>query len=123
MPGLRGSCEGALRWPQIDPGEMVHQITILQQQTVTDASGASIQWVPFVQAWAQIDPVRGIDVVKSGQDTTKLFLTVRIRWQTGIEPNMRVQSVNGTYVIQAIENPGERNIILVLTCLGLGANE
>lgn len=110
-------------WPQIDPGKMVHQVTILQQQTVQDISGTSLQWVPFVQTWAQIDPVRGIDVVRSGQDTTKLFLTVKIRWQTGILPKMRVQSLNGTYVIQAIENPGERNIILVLLCLGLGANE
>lgn len=111
-------------WPQIDPGKMIHQVSILQQQTVSDASGTSIQWVPFVSpVWAEIVPIHGIDVVKSGQDTTKLFLTVRIRWQTGIMPNMRVQSLNGTYVIQAIENPGERNIILVLTCLGLGANQ
>jgi SPP1 family predicted phage head-tail adaptor len=110
-------------WPQINPGKMVHQVTILQPQPVQDISGTSIQWVPFVQTWAEIVPVRGIDVVKSGQDTTQLFLTVRIRWQTGILPKMRVQGQNGQYVIQAIENPGERNVILVLTCLGLGANQ
>jgi SPP1 family predicted phage head-tail adaptor len=110
-------------WPQIDPGKMVHQITILQQQSVSDISGTSVQWVPFVQTWASIDPMRGTDIAKNGQDTTQLFLTVRIRWQTGILSKMRVQSLNGTYVIQAIENPGERNIILVLLCLGLGANE
>ncbi len=111
-------------WPQIDPGKMVHQVTILSQQPVSDISGTSIQWVPFVVTWAEIVPVRGIDVVRSGQDTTKLFLTIRIRWQTGILPKMRLQTVSGdNYIIQAIENPGERNIILVLTCLGLGANE
>ena len=110
-------------WPQIDPGKMVHQVTILQQQTIQDISGASTQWVPFVTTWAEIIPVRGIDVVRSGQDTTQLFLTVKIRWQTGILAKMRVQSLNGQYVIQAIENPGERNVILVLTCLGLGSNE
>lgn len=108
-------------WPQIDPGKMVHQITILQSQVVQGLSGAETQWVPFVQTWAEIVPVRGIDVVRSGQDTTQLFLTVRIRWQTGIQAKMRVQSFNGNYVIQAIENPGERNIILVLTCLALGS--
>lgn len=109
-------------WPKIDPGQMVHQITILQQQVGTDISGAIVTWVPLVVAWAQIDPVRGTDVIKSGQDTTQLFLTVRIRWQSGILPNMRVQTLNGTYVIQAVENPGERNVILILNCLALGAN-
>jgi SPP1 family predicted phage head-tail adaptor len=111
------------QWPQIDPGKMVHWVNILQQQTVTDLSGQSITWVPFVSAWAAIEPVKGTDVLRGGQDTTKLFLTITIRWQTGILPSMRVQSLNGTYVIQAIENTGERNVILVMTCLGLGANQ
>jgi SPP1 family predicted phage head-tail adaptor len=110
-------------WPQIDPGEMVHQVIILQQQSVQDISGTSVAWVPSARAWAAINPVRGTDVIRGGQDTTKLYLFVTIRWQTGIVPNMRVQSLNGTYVIQAIENPGERNVLLVLTCLGLGANQ
>jgi SPP1 family predicted phage head-tail adaptor len=110
-------------WPQLDPGKMVHQITILQQTTATDVSGTSIAFTPFVTTWAQIDPVRGIDVLKSGQDTTQLFLTVKIRWQAGIMANMQVQTLNGTYVIQAVENPGERNVILVLNCLALSQNQ
>jgi SPP1 family predicted phage head-tail adaptor len=112
-------------WPKIDPGAMVHQITILQQTQGTDISGAVTVWTPFVSTWASIDPVRGTDVLKAGQDTTNLYLRVCIRWQTGIQPNMRVQRVDGvtTYVIQAIENPGERNVVLVLFCLALGLNQ
>lgn len=110
-----------LKWPKIDPGEMVHQITILRQQAGTDISGTINTWVPLVQTWAAIDPVSGTDVLRAGQDTTKLYIRVRIRWQTGIQPNMRVQRVDGSqYIIQAIENPGERNVILVLFCLALG---
>jgi SPP1 family predicted phage head-tail adaptor len=110
-------------WPSIDPGKAVHLVTLLQQRTVSDISGTSIQWVPFVSdVWAQIDPVKGIDVIRGGQDTTQLFLTVKIYWQRGVLPKMRLQTLNGTYVIQAVENPGERNIILVLTCLALGSN-
>jgi SPP1 family predicted phage head-tail adaptor len=110
-------------WPSIDQGKMVHQITLLQQKTVTDISGAVIQWVPFVTTWASIEPVRGSDVLRSGQATTQLFLTVTIRWQNGVQANMRVQSKHGTYVIQAIENPGERNVILILNCLALSLNQ
>jgi SPP1 family predicted phage head-tail adaptor len=107
----------------LDPGKMVHRISILQETTVSDISGTAAAWTPFVTTWAQIDPVRGIDVLKAGQDTTQLYLTVKIRWQTGIMANMRVQTLNGIYVIQAVENPGERSVILVLNCLALSQNQ
>jgi SPP1 family predicted phage head-tail adaptor len=110
-------------WPQLDPGKMIHRVTILRQTTVTDVSGTATAWTTFVDTWAQIDPVRGNEVLKSGQDTAQLFLTVKIRWQTGILSSMRVQSLNGTYIIQSIENPGERNVILVLNCIALGLNQ
>jgi SPP1 family predicted phage head-tail adaptor len=110
-------------WPQLDPGKAIHRIAILKQTTVTDISGTATKWVKFVDAWAEIKPVRGTEVLKSGQDTAQLFLTVTIYWQAGIQSNMRVQSLNGTYIIQTIENPGMRNVILILNCLALGLNQ
>lgn len=110
-------------WPSINPGRMVHKITIQRQQTITDISGTVVEWVDFVSCWAAIDPVRGTEVLRAGQDTTQLYLTVVIRWQSGILPNMRVRSNNGTYIIQSIENPGERNVVLVLNCLALGSSQ
>lgn len=110
-------------WPAVNPGEMVHWITILQQTQSEDESGTTTIYAPFVSTWAKIEPVRGTDVIKSGQTTTQLFLTVTIRWQTGILPNMRVRSNNGTYVVQSMENPGERNVLLKLNCLALGSNQ
>lgn len=110
-------------WPAVNPGELVHWVTIQHQVQSSDISGTTVIWSPLVSTWAKIDPVRGSDVLRSGQATTQLFLAVTIRWQSGILPNQRVQAKNGTYVIQAIENPGERNILLVLNCLGLGANQ
>ena len=111
-------------WPKLDPGEAIHQITIMQPSTVQDVSGTAIAFIPFVVAWAKIEPVRGIDVLKSGQDTSQLFITITIFWQAGILPNMQVQTVDGsTYVIRTVENPGKRNVILVLNCLGLGQNQ
>lgn len=107
----------------LDPGKMIHRVRILQQATVTDISGTAAAWVPFVDTWAQIDPVRGSEVLKSGQDTAQLFLTVKIRWQTGIQSNMQLLTLNGTYIIQTVENPGERNVILILNCLALGLNQ
>jgi head-tail adaptor len=109
-------------WPTLDPGEMIHRIRILQETTVEDISGTAPAWVPFLDTWAKIDPVRGTDLLKSGQDTAQLFLTVKIRWQTGVLSNMQLLTLNGTYIIQTVENPGERNVILILNCLALGLN-
>jgi SPP1 family predicted phage head-tail adaptor len=114
---------GPQKWPAIDPGRLIHRIAIQRQTTTTDISGTVVAWSDFVTTWAAIEPVRGLEVLRAGQDTTQLYLTVTIRWQSGILPNMRVRSSNGTYEIQSIENPGERNILLVLNCLALGNSQ
>jgi SPP1 family predicted phage head-tail adaptor len=111
-------------WPQIDPGKMVHRITLLAEQEVIDISGTTTQYVPFLTTWAAIEPVRGVDVIRGGQQTTTLFLQVIIRWQTGILPDQHIETDNGsTYIIQSIENPGERDIILKLNCVALSHNQ
>jgi SPP1 family predicted phage head-tail adaptor len=108
----------------LDPGEMIHWISILQETTVDDISGTSAVWAPFLSMWAKIDPVRGTDVLKAGQDTAQSFMTIKIRWQPGILANMRVQTLDGTFIIQGKpEDPGNRHVILVLNCIGLGVNQ
>lgn len=112
-------------WPVIDVGRMVHSITIQQQaRNGFDAGGQSIAWTAFATAQAAIETVRGADVIRSGQTTAQLFLTIGIWYQPGITPNMRVVSNNGaTYLIQSIENVLERDAVLLLNCIGLGVNE
>src|SRR5277367_2107654 len=92
-------------WPQIDPGKMIHWVTLLAETEVIGASGTSTKYVPFLQTWAEIEPVRGTDVLKAAQATTTLYLTITIRYQPGILPDQRVQSENGNvYIIQSIQN-------------------
>ncbi len=115
-------------WPVVNVGAMRHAIAIQQQQPVSppvyDAAGPVLAWTTFVSALAAIETLRGTDVIKSGQTTAQLFLMVTLWYQPGILPSMRVVSDNGSiYVIQAVENILELNVVLVLTCLGLGANE
>jgi head-tail adaptor len=110
-------------WPAIDPGRMVHRITILRQVASSDISGTTNVWSPLVTTWAAIDPVKGTDQIAGGQVTTQLLLTVTMYWQRGIASNMRVKTINSTYVIQSLENPGERNLLLVLNCVALKGNQ
>jgi len=115
-------------WPSIDPGRMRHSVTIQKQGPTSppsyDSTGPVLAWSAFATARAAIEIMCGTDVIKSGQTTTQLFLTVAILFQAGILPNMRVLNENGSvYVIQSIENVLEMNQILLLTCVGLGAND
>ena len=77
-------------------------------------------WETLVTTWAALEPVRGTDVVRFGQITTQLYMTVTIPYQTGIQANFRVSSAKGLFVIQSVENPLERDIYLVLNCVELG---
>lgn len=115
-------------FPLLDVGSLRHQITIQAQGPTSpptmDASGQVVAWSPFATALAAIDQVRGTDVIRGGQITTQLYLTVAMWFQPGILSNMRVISDNGsTYVVQSVENVLEMNLVLILNCVALGLNE
>jgi hypothetical protein len=114
-------------WPTLEVGQCIHAITIYREEISSppeyDAAGQSTSWVPVATAMAAIEIMRGTDVIRAGQATSQLFIEVTLWWQPGIEPNMQVVSDNGsTYIIQSVENVNERNAVLRLNCLGLGAN-
>lgn len=118
-------------WPSLDPGTLRHPIQIWGESPSGDVSGTTTE--PFLvtpappasPTMASIEPVRGTDVLRSGQVTTQLFLTIKMWFQPGITPDMQVENIEtgNRYVIQSIENVKEMSIVLVLNCLGLGANE
>jgi hypothetical protein len=115
-------------WPVLDVGRCVHPITIWQQAPSSPpaigVAGPALEWQPVATAMAAIEIVRGIDVIRGGQVTTQLYATVTFWWQPGILSNMHVTKEDGsTFIIQSVENVEERNVVLRLNCLGLGANE
>ena len=107
-------------WPSINPGRLVHRVELQKPAKLADAFGQTQEsWSSVSSAWAAIDPVRGLDLIRSGQETNQQFVTITMWWQDGITNDMRVSTQNGKYLVQSIENPGERNVLLVLTCLGI----
>jgi SPP1 family predicted phage head-tail adaptor len=121
-------------WPSIDPGDLRHPITIQTLQSPNpptfDVGGPVQNWVDFTTAWADITPMKGTDVPKGGQTGTKTPVAVKIRFQPGITPNMRVKAADygepgaqyDYFIIESIEDVDKRGVLLVLTCLGLGDN-
>ncbi len=113
-------------WPSIDPGQFRHQITLLEQVSSSDASGMTVTYQPDdipVTAWAKIEYLRGMDIIKAGQDISQVYLKITAWYRPEFTANKRIQAPNGNqYVIQAVENVSEMNVYMVLTCLGIGAN-
>ena len=80
---------------------------------------------------AYLEVLRGTDLIRAGQDVTKTWVDLTIRYLPGIEPQMRVQLPDystvpvgvTTYVIQAVEYIEHRGVLLKLTCLGIGTND
>lgn len=106
----------------IEAGELRHSVTILQPSITMGTSGAQTTYTTFLSdVRAKIEAMRGTDIVKSGMQVTQTFLTVTIRYVSGITPQMQVQRHGGaTYIIQSIENVLERNRVLKLLCLDIG---
>jgi head-tail adaptor len=110
-------------YPTIDPGSMRHQITILEQTPSSDESGSTVIWTQKFVVRGSIDIVRGLEAIRSGRDTTQIYATIKIWWQTGILPNQRIQAGDDTYLIQSIENVLKMNVVLVLNCIGIAQND
>ena len=113
-------------WPTIDVGLFRHKITLLEQVPGIDAAGSNVAYLPgnpIVTAWANIEYVHGLELIRAGQDVTQAFLKITSWWRTEFTVNSRIQAPSGNqYIIQAFENVKEMNTYMVLMCLGIGDN-
>lgn len=114
--------------PYIDPAEMKAQLTFLEPTSGLDGSGSTVTYLvgsPPDTTWAKVEPVRGIDVIKAGQDVSQVQILAGIRYRApGRSSQMRFKDSRGlVYVIQAVEDvaPGKLKY-QVLTCLLIGPN-
>ena len=114
-------------FPQIDIGALIHQVTIVKRGPATppnyDQAGPLTNFTTVTTAMAALNISGGADAVKGGLTIEELMIDVTMYYQSGITPDMQVQSDNGSqYIIKSVENVLERNIVLVLHCLGLRQN-
>lgn len=114
--------------PWIDPAQLREPITFLFETTVNDVSGAAVTWAPASppdMAYSEIMPVRAADVIRGGQDASKLWCVVTIRYvYPGRQATEKFRdSYGNVYVIEAVENltPGRKKY-QQLTCELIGNN-
>jgi head-tail adaptor len=112
-------------WPAINPGEFKHQVSLLVPTIKTDASGGVSTYapsVPPVQAWVKIQYIRGDEIVKAGQDVSQVYVKLTGWYRSEFSAQTRVQLPSGIIVLVSyVENVGEMNTYMILTCLGIGS--
>ena len=108
-----------MTWPLLNPGELRHRVTVLAEAAVANAAGTDTVLRPVITAWAKIEPMKGTDVIRSGQNITQLPVMVSMYHDARVQPNMQLQTPNGRYSIQAIRNILELNAVIELTCLAI----
>lgn len=112
--------------PDVDPSELIHRITFLNQSITQDASGSAATWAPGeppVTVYAKIEEPKGQTVVQNGQDISQVDCLVTIRYRSGILTQQRfLDFENNVYLILAVTKPKGMNIWLVMQCQILGNN-
>jgi SPP1 family predicted phage head-tail adaptor len=104
-------------------GDLRHTITFLQRSISTDNTGNVEAWSSYGTARAKVEPYRGTDLIRAGQDVTQTFITISTRYRADVDATMRILHDTHTYVIQGIEDLLGKHRVLRFTCLGIGAND
>jgi SPP1 family predicted phage head-tail adaptor len=110
-------------WPTLNSGDLRHRVTVLAETVTTTAAGTDTVLSPVICAWAKIEPMKGTDVIRSGQNVTELPVVVSMYYDARVQPQMQLQALNGRYAIQAIRNVLELNVVMELTCLAIAGAE
>ena len=110
-------------WPTLNSGDLRHRVTVLAETVTANAAGTDTVLSPVISAWAKIEPMKGTDVMRSGQNVTELPVVVSMYYDARVQPKMQLQALNGRYAIQAIRNVLELNVVMELTCLAIAGAE
>ena len=110
-------------WPILNSGDLRHRVTVLAETVVASAAGTDTALSPVISAWAKIEPMKGTDIIRSGQDITQLPVIVSMYFDARVQSKMQLQALNGRYAIQAVRNVLELNAVMELTCLAIAGAE
>jgi SPP1 family predicted phage head-tail adaptor len=102
----------------MEAGELRHRITVQKKVVTRDTYGAeTITWTTHCKAYAAILPLVGREFLEARQTQAEMITKMRIRYQAGIEPEMRVLWGSRTYDIQSVIHVEERQREIVLMCM------
>jgi len=101
----------------VNIGKLRHRVTIQNKVTLLDGyGGVTSTWQDVATVWASVEPLNGRELYAAQQVKAELTHRIRIRYMSGIKPEMRIAFDNRTFEIEAIIDPEERHESLELLC-------
>lgn len=99
-------------------GELRHLVEI--QKAIDKKTGGSGQRLPtyehFDTRWARVAPLTGRDLLEAKQINPTLSHEVEMHYADDIDETMRIVHNGRALNIEAVMNPEERNVKLLLLC-------
>lgn len=98
-------------------GQLKNRVTIQQQSTVQDSIGQPVNtWTTYATVWADIRHKSGVEAIKSGEVTSTVKASVRVRYKSGITAAMRVAHGSVVYQIKAVLRDEQNKDYMDLVC-------
>ena len=101
-----------------NPGKLNKRVVIQQPSTLKDDYGQSIMdaWEDFKTVWAEVSPIVGREYFAAETVNSEITHKVRLRYRTGITPDMRIKYGDRILSIQSVINYKEMDVELQLMC-------
>lgn len=94
-----------------------HRITLQELVTGQDEAGQPVrEWQDVATVWAAVEPLRGREYWAAAQVQSEVTTRIRIRYRSGIRPDMRVLYGGRVFNVTAVIDPEERHVELQLMC-------
>lgn len=98
-------------------GDLRHRLTIQAPLPTANAdAGLSDNWTTVATVWAAVEPLSGRSYFTAQQAASEVTHRVRMRYRTGLRPEMRLLYGTRHLYIEAIIDPGERHAELEVMC-------
>lgn len=103
-------------------GTLRHRVTIqalnLNAASTRDAHGGIVEeWRDVLDVWAQVEPIRAIEMFRANQVDARITHRVTMRYQRGIDTSMRIQFGGRVFLLLSVINPDERRQLLEMLAM------
>lgn len=94
----------------MNAGYLRHRAWLKSPTHTSDGmGGVTTTWGTATVCWGSMEPLRGREWVESGLENSEITARWRMRYYSGITPDMRLYFGDRTFEIVSVINPAERN--------------
>ncbi len=111
-------------------GKLRHRVTIKKHGGVPpalsypDSHGQKhVNWTNHATVWASVEPLSGRELLRAQEVESAVTHRVRMRYTSGVTPDMRIALSTRRFNILSIRNRDERNVELELMCVEIAATQ